>query len=152
MTRPTAAQLDEARATGRMAIAGAHTVGAPDGGPGLPGTGWSVEHGDLRIPHFVGLHAMQILPLLALALRPPALRPTRARAARRVPPRAMPRCLPSCCGRRCAGSRSSSRMASTIGVLAALGDTQRRRRCGLRRRAGPGRADRAVAICMRGDA
>jgi hypothetical protein len=69
MTRPTAAQLDEARTTGRMAIAGAHTVGAPDGGPGVPGTGWSVEHGDVRIPHFVGLHAMQILPLLALVLR-----------------------------------------------------------------------------------
>jgi len=69
MTRPTAAQLDESRTTGRMTIAGAHTVGAPDGGPGLPGTGWSVEHGDVRIPHFVGLHAMQILPLLALVLR-----------------------------------------------------------------------------------
>jgi hypothetical protein len=69
MTRPTTAQLDEARATGRMAIAGAHTVGAPDGGPGLTGTGWSVEHGDLRIPHFLGLHAMQTLPLLALILR-----------------------------------------------------------------------------------
>jgi hypothetical protein len=69
MTRPTAAQLDGARTTGRMAIAGAHTVGAPDGGPGLPGTGWSVEHGDIRIPHFVGLHAMQILPLFALVLR-----------------------------------------------------------------------------------
>jgi len=69
MTRPTTAQLEEARTTGRMAIAGAHTVGAPDGGPGLPGTGWSVEYGDVRIPHFVGLHAMQLLPLLALALR-----------------------------------------------------------------------------------
>jgi hypothetical protein len=68
MTRPTAAQLEEARATGRMAVAGAHTVGAPDGGPGLPGTGWSVQHGDVRIPHFIGLHAMQVLPLLALAL------------------------------------------------------------------------------------
>src|SRR5262245_36602034 len=56
MTRPTAAQLEEARATGRIAIAGAHTVGAPDGGPGLPGTGWSVQHGDVRIPHFIGLH------------------------------------------------------------------------------------------------
>jgi hypothetical protein len=69
MTRPTTAQIDAARATGRMVIAGAHTVGAPDGGAGLPGTGWSVEHGDLRIPHFFGLHAMQILPLLLLAVR-----------------------------------------------------------------------------------
>jgi hypothetical protein len=68
MTRPTAAQLEEARATGRMAVAGAHTVGAPDGGPGLPGTGWSLQHGDVRIPHFIGLHAMQILPLIAFAL------------------------------------------------------------------------------------
>ena len=68
MTRPTTAQLEEARATGRIAIAGAHTVGAPDGGPGLPGTGWSVQHGDVRIPHFIGLHAMQVLPLLALTI------------------------------------------------------------------------------------
>ena len=68
MTRPTTTQLEAARAGARMTIAGAHTVGAPDGGPGLIGTGWSTEHGDVRIPHFIGLHALQVLPLLALLL------------------------------------------------------------------------------------
>jgi hypothetical protein len=63
MTRPTAAQLDAARAGERMTVAGAHTVGAADGGAGMPGTGWSSEHGDLRVPHFIGLHALQALAL-----------------------------------------------------------------------------------------
>ena len=68
MTRPTQAQLVELRA-GQVLVAGAHTVGAPDGGPGIPVTGWSRGHGDLRVAHFMGLHALQVLPLLALALR-----------------------------------------------------------------------------------
>ncbi|HUR36042.1 MAG TPA: hypothetical protein VM032_19705 [Vicinamibacterales bacterium] len=85
MTRMTGDQALHLRETGRVTTVGAHTVGAPDGGAGLPGTGWSLDHGDLRVPHFVGLHAMQVLPLLALVLRrrldePDARRGVRAAA------------------------------------------------------------------------
>ena len=69
MTRPTAAQLADARAGARMTTAGAHSVGGVDGGPGVPVTGWSREHGDLRVPHFIGLHAIQALALFAVGLR-----------------------------------------------------------------------------------
>jgi hypothetical protein len=65
MTVPNSQQLAEAHVSGRLPTVGAHTVGAPDGGPGLPVTGWSADHGDLRVAHFLGMHGLQVVPLLA---------------------------------------------------------------------------------------
>lgn len=63
MLRATAEQSVQLQAHQKITAIGGHTVGAPDGGAGIPGVGWSEEHGDLRIPHFLGLHAIQIVPL-----------------------------------------------------------------------------------------
>jgi len=45
-----------------------HTIGAPDGGEGIPFLNWSKTHGDARIAHFVGMHALQVIPILSYYL------------------------------------------------------------------------------------
>ncbi|MDX3003579.1 hypothetical protein PWY87_17970 [Kribbella solani] len=67
-----------------VTMAGSHGIGVEPGGPGMPLTNWSTVGGDLRIPHFVGLHAIQVLLFTVLALsllaaRVEWLRPERVR-------------------------------------------------------------------------
>jgi hypothetical protein len=80
----------------------------------MPITNWSTVGGDLRVPHFIGLHAIQVFVLTVLVLtalggRISWLRSERARAHLTGSSSwASPRCSPSRPGRRCAVSRSST--------------------------------------------
>ena len=50
------------------ATANSHLVGETISNAKVPIVGWSREAGDLRIPHFIATHMMQILPLMGLSL------------------------------------------------------------------------------------
>lgn len=48
-------------------LVGQHGVGAPDG-DGMAITNWSTVGGDLRVPHFIGLHSIQVFVLAVVLL------------------------------------------------------------------------------------
>ncbi len=45
-----------------------HTIGGPDGESGIPVLNWSTKYGDPRIAHFIGMHALQVIPILSYHL------------------------------------------------------------------------------------
>ncbi|WP_283138831.1 hypothetical protein [Rhizohabitans arisaemae] len=51
----------------QVSMLGGHGIGDPDGN-GMFLTNWSTTGGDLRVPHFVGLHAIQVLLLITAIL------------------------------------------------------------------------------------
>lgn len=69
MTGPNNLQINALKSGQQLEMIGAHTVGVlKDGGPGIPFLGWSTDHGDLRIGHFIGMHGLQIIPLFGFFL------------------------------------------------------------------------------------
>jgi Domain of unknown function (DUF4281) len=64
MTRPAGVDLARIRAGTSAPMIGGHAVGASDDSAAMPVTRWNTRGGDLRAPHFIGLHALQIMPAI----------------------------------------------------------------------------------------
>lgn len=70
MPQPTPAQMALLKAGQGSPIIGSHFVGSDEGSTKLaPITAWSLESGDLRVSHFVGMHVPQLLLALVWVLR-----------------------------------------------------------------------------------
>ncbi|MEA5602850.1 hypothetical protein [Nostoc sp. UHCC 0252] len=65
MTLPTPEQNSALAASQPVLHIGAHSVGVKDGGPGIPILYLSTQGGDIRLPHLLGIHAVQALPLVS---------------------------------------------------------------------------------------
>jgi hypothetical protein len=52
---------------GTMSQGAGHLIGTPVTGARFPIMGWSMEVGDLRLPHFLATHAMHFVPLAGLS-------------------------------------------------------------------------------------
>lgn len=53
----------------KMGSLGRNQIQADVAGELIPFLGWNMKAKDLRIPHFVGLHGLQVIPLFAYSLR-----------------------------------------------------------------------------------
>lgn len=51
----------------QVPMAAGHGIGDPDG-TGMPLTNWSTTGGDLRVPHFIGMHGIHVLLVVVPAL------------------------------------------------------------------------------------
>jgi hypothetical protein len=85
LVRDSAGRIVEL-AAGHTVVADPDDLAPRDAMGGMPITHWSTVGGDLRVPHFVGLHGIQVLLVVAVTLtwlapRYRWLRPERARAA-----------------------------------------------------------------------
>lgn len=68
MVRPTAEQLSSMESGVPSGISGQRFIGGDGQGARLPFFGWSLEHGDLRIPHFLGVHGLQAILIFGALL------------------------------------------------------------------------------------